>query len=117
VHLVSRTYERRKLSNALERGEHGTAGFAQGCRCRRCRTDRRLADRQRRAVNHAVNGQPVIYRTTTVALTDHVADLRRQGWTLQEIAGAAGLNPEAFRRALRSGRTLNTTVERVLAVR
>jgi hypothetical protein len=106
------------MLNARERRIHGTSAYAQGCRCRcrRCRSDRQLADRERRALKRALKGQPVIYRTSTTALADHVAELRRHGWTLGDIATAAGLNVEAFRRALRSRRTISTTVERVLAV-
>jgi hypothetical protein len=117
VRRASRTYQRRRVPTALDRGEHGTAAYAQGCRCRWCKRARRLADRHRRAGNNAINGRPVIYRTTTTAMDVHVAELRRQGWTLARIAIAAGLNVEAFRRALRHGRTLNTTVRAVLAVR
>ena len=32
-----------------------------------------------------MNGRPVIYRTTTTAMEAHVAELRRQGWTLARI--------------------------------
>jgi hypothetical protein len=58
----------------------------------------------------------VIYRVSTKVMATHVTELRRQGWTLAQIATAAGLNVEAFRRALRHGRTLNTTTEAVLGV-
>lgn len=116
VHRASRTYQRRRVATALDRGEHGTAAYAQGCRCGRCKRARRLADRQRRAANNAINGRPVIYRTTTTAMEAHVAELRRQGWTLAQIATTAGINVEAFRRALRHGRTMSTTVRAVLAV-
>jgi hypothetical protein len=104
------------VPSALERGEHGTAGYAAGCRCGRCKGVRRRADRQRRAANNAINGRAVLYRTSTKAMEFHVAELRHQGWTLAQIATAAGLNVEAFRRAMRHGRTINTTVRAVLAV-
>lgn len=117
VRRRSGTYQRRKAPNALDRGIHGTAAYAQGCRCKRCRSGRQRADRERRALNHALNGQAVIYRTSTTLMAAHVAELRRQGWTLADIAIGAGVNVEAFRRTLRSGRTLSTTVERVLALR
>jgi hypothetical protein len=107
---------RRKAPNALELNLHGTAAFAQGCRCNRCKRARKAADRQRRALNHALNDQPVIYRVSTKPMARHIDELRRQGWTLAQIATAAGLNVEAFRRALRHGRTLSTTVDAVLAV-
>lgn len=116
MHRASRTYERRKAPNALERGEHGTAAYAQGCRCGRCKRARHSADRYRRALIHALNDQPVTYRVSTMPMAAHVADLRARGWTLTEIAGAAGLNVEAFRRALRHGRTLSTTLDAVLGV-
>jgi hypothetical protein len=117
VRRTNRTYVRRqKAPNALERGEHGTAAFAQGCRCKRCTGARRAADRQRRALIHALNDQPVIYRVSTKPMVPHIDELRRQGWTLAQIATAAGLNVEAFRRALRHGRTLSTTVDAVLRV-
>jgi hypothetical protein len=104
------------VPNALERGEHGPAAYAQGCRCERCKREYRRSNRERYALNHALNGQPVIYQVSTKPMARHIDELRRQGWTLADIARAAGLSAPAFRHALRHGRTLSTTVDAVLGV-
>jgi hypothetical protein len=109
-------FQRVKPPNALERDQHGTAAYALGCRCRQCRTVRNRADRNRRHLNRALNGQPVIYRCSTRPIEQHVEDLRRNGWTLRAIAEAAGMNVEAFRRALRKGTTWSTTIAAVRSV-
>jgi hypothetical protein len=53
---------------------------------------------------------------TTLTVQPHVAWLRSQGWTLADIAIAAGLNVESFRGAMRRGTILSSTAARVLAV-
>jgi lambda repressor-like predicted transcriptional regulator len=50
-------------------------------------------------------------------MLDHIDALRDDGWTLKAIALAAGLNVEAFRRALRKGTTNSHVVAKVLDVR
>jgi hypothetical protein len=104
-------------STALERGEHGTAAYALGCRCRRCRSAARLSERTRRAERAVLDGRAPLYWCSTRPMVDHVAELRARGMTLRAIAEAAGLNVEAFRRALRKGTTSSDTVRRVLGVR
>jgi hypothetical protein len=112
-----RVFTRAKAPNALERDVHGTAAYALGCRCKRCVEAARSSERVRRAERAVLAGRPPLYWCSTRLLADHVATLRARGWTLKRIADAAGLNVEAFRRALRKGSTSSHVVARVLAVR
>jgi hypothetical protein len=116
-HRDGRVTDRAKMANAVERNEHGTAAYALGCRCQRCRAAARLSERTRRAETVVLAGRPPLYWCSTRPMAAHIAALRADGWTLRAIAEAAGLNTEAFRRALRCGRTSSETVRRVLAVR
>jgi len=112
-----RVFTQAKTPNALERGVHGTAAYALGCRCKRCRGAARASERVRRAERAVLAGRPPLYWCTTRPMAAHIAVLRADGWTLKAIAETAGLNPEAFRRALRKGTTSSAVVRRVLAVR
>jgi hypothetical protein len=113
-----RTFERPKVANAVDRGEHGTpAAYAVGCRCRACVEAARASERARRAELAVLYGRQPRYRVDAAAMAGHVAALRAAGWTLRAIADTAGLNVEAFRRCLRVGRTDARTVAKVLAVR
>jgi hypothetical protein len=113
-----RTFERPKVLNAAERGDHGTtAAYAVGCHCERCTNAARASERARRAELAVLNGRQPRYRVDTAAISGHVAALRAAGWTLRAIAVTAGLNVEAFRRCLRVGRTDARTVAKVHAVR
>jgi hypothetical protein len=111
-----RVLYRRKALNARELDRHGTAAYALGCRCGRCRAAVRTAERVRRAERSLLAGRAPLYWCSTRPMADHVAVLRARGMTLRAIAEAAGLNVEAFRRALRKGSTSSEVVRRVLAV-
>src|SRR5262245_2930950 len=110
--LDGRVYDRAKAPNAVERGVHGTAAYALGCRCRYCVGAARASERVRRAERAVLDGRPPLYWTTTKPIEPHVAALRADGWTLKAIAEAAGLNVEAFRRALRKGTTSSIVVSK-----
>jgi hypothetical protein len=112
-----RVLDRAKAPNARELNRHGTtACFAQRCRCKRCRLAASTSERVRRAEIAVLAGRAPLYWCSTAPMARHVAELRAAGWTLKAIALAAGLNVEAFRRALRKGSTSSDTVRRVLAV-
>jgi hypothetical protein len=118
VHRSGRVFTRAKAPNARERGEHNAAGYASGCKCRRCRSAAALADRTRRAERSILRGVPALYWCAVpTAMLEHVGDLRARGWSLRAISAAAGLHPEALGRAMRKGTTSSDTVRRVLAVR
>jgi hypothetical protein len=116
VHRLGRDFTRAKATNAIERGEHGTGAYASGCRCGRCRSAARLSERVARAERAVLAGREPVYRSSTRPMLDHVAALCADGWTLKAIALAAGLNVEAFRRAVRRGSTSSTTVAKVMRV-
>jgi hypothetical protein len=117
VHRLGREFDRAKVPNALDRDEHGTAGYALGCRCRRCRSAARTAERVARAERALLAGREPVYWCSTAPMARHIAALCADGWTLKAIALAAGLNVAAFRRALRRGSTSSTTVAKVMRVR
>ena len=113
-----RVFTRAKVPNAVEANRHGTtAGYAVGCRCRRCVAAARASERVRRAEYAVLAGRRPLYWCSTRPMLDHIGALRARGMTLKAIALAAGLNVEAFRRCLRRGRTSSDVVRRVLAVR
>jgi hypothetical protein len=117
VRRSGKTFDRRRAANALDRNEHGTAGYALGCRCVLCRSAARTSERVRRAERAVLVGrEPLYWRTVPEAMTEHVAALRARGWSLRAISAAAGLHPDALGRALRKGSTSSHTVNKVLGV-
>jgi hypothetical protein len=100
---------------ALDRGEHGTAGYTQGCRCRLCVAATRESERRRRHELIVLNENRVPYTKSVAAgfAARHARKLIADGWSVEKIAANAGLNPETVHRVLR-GRTARSSTARAI---
>ena len=109
------TYQRRAWPNALERGEHGTAGYASGCRCRRCKAARLRSNQNERNVALAVlKGREAVWKVDTGPAWRHVIRLREACWPVHRIASEAGVCEATVWRLGRAGKCWNLVADAVL---
>lgn len=116
VHRGSGTYVRRAWPNAVERGEHGTAGYASGCRCSRCVKARRRYERELLAARAVLRGRQAVFKVGTVPVWRHVVRLRAAGWSVPRIARAAGVCEASVWRLNRAAKCWNLVADSILAL-
>lgn len=103
VNRLGTTFMRKRPAGgtALERGEHGTAAWYQGCRCPICMSAYRAkvnAAYRRTLIDRAALYGPSPKRFVSVKpVRARIAELRAAGWTLRAIAKAAGVHEESVR--------------------
>jgi hypothetical protein len=92
VHRADGTvFRRAKVTNARERGEHGSlACHRAGCRCPSCRGARRRYDREHYALRQLVRTGEINRRISARATAEHLDALRARGWSWPKLAAATG---------------------------
>jgi DNA-directed RNA polymerase specialized sigma24 family protein len=80
------------VTKGFERGVHDRSGWLQGCRCSVCHSALLEDARLRRALAAVTAGRRLAARVPPHRARRRVAQLRREGWSVQRIADAAGLS-------------------------
>ena len=114
VHRGATTYVRRAPANALDRGEHGTAGYASGCRCSRCKRARLRYQNERNVALAVLKGREAVWKVDTGPVWAHVGQLRQAGWSVPRIARAAGVCEATVWRLGRAGKCWNLVGDAIL---